>query len=263
MDLWLEGFGLFNFLCLSGDVALAHSENGFRIRVEYFPVWFSVIAAAVLLAGLILRLRFRQTWAWTYIGHLVGWASVAVGTAGVVYHLDSRFFYERTLKSLTYAAPFAAPMAFVGLGCLLIMNRMVAPRDREWSQWVTVFALGGFLGNFVLSLTDHAANGFFTWMEWIPVVSSAFAVGFLAVLITDGTGRNLLLTSVVLALQMVVGGLGFLLHLMADLHGPAEKLFPNIIHGAPPFAPLLLPNLALLGLLGLVAMARQRPFRYV
>jgi len=257
MDLWLDGFALFNFVCLSGDIALAHSENGFRVRMEYFPIWFSVAAAVCLFAGVILRLKAGQTSAWDYIGHIVGFASVVVGTAGVVYHLDSRFFYERTLKSLTYAAPFAAPMAFVGLGCVLIMNRMVEPRSKEWTRWVLFFTLGGFAGNFVLSLTDHAVNGFFVWAEWIPVASSAFAVAFLAVLIANPSGENLLLTAAVLMIQFLVGGLGFLLHLRADFHGPAERLFPNIIHGAPPFAPLLLPNLALLGLLGLIALARD------
>ena len=44
-----------------------------------------------------------------------------------------------------------------------------------------LLALGGFVGNFVFSLTDHAQNGFFNPLEWIPVVSSALAVGFLLV----------------------------------------------------------------------------------
>src|ERR1051326_604850 len=228
MDLWLDGFALFNFVCLSGDIALAHSENGFRVRMEYFPIWFSVAAAVCLFAGVILRLKAGQTSAWDYIGHIVGFASVVVGTAGVVYPLDSRFFYERTLKSLTYAAPFAGPMAFVGLGCVLIMNRMVEPRSKEWTRWVFFFSLGGFAGNFVLSLTDHAVNGFFLWAEWIPVASSAFAVAFLAVLIANPSGENLLLTAAVLMIQFLVGGLGFLLHLQADFHGPAERIFSNI-----------------------------------
>ena len=42
-----------------------------------------------------------------------------------------------------------------------------------------LMALGGFFGNFVLSLTDHATNGFFLSTEWIPVFSAAVAVGFL------------------------------------------------------------------------------------
>src|SRR5581483_2935056 len=78
-----------------------------------------------------------------------------------------------------YAAPFAAPLAYTGLGLLLIMNRMVADDAPEWPYWVLLMALGGFFGNFIFSLTDHAQNGFYHWTEWIPVITSACAVGFL------------------------------------------------------------------------------------
>src|SRR5262249_57853909 len=97
--------------------------------------------------------------------------------AGVILHLDSRFFYERTIRSLTYAAPFAAPLAYTGLGLLLIANRLVDPDAREWSEWILLLALGGFVGNFVFSLTDHAQNAFFHPAEWIPVVARACANG--------------------------------------------------------------------------------------
>jgi len=50
-----------------------------------------------------------------------------------------------------------------------------------------------------------------------------------------------------------VGGAGFILHALADLRGPSHRLFSNVTSGAPLFAPLLLPNLAILGFLGLVA----------
>ena len=257
-DLWLEVFVLFNFLCLTGDIALAHSGNHFRNHAEYIPLWFSLAAVVLLLFGLAARLHYRWPSVWKNLGHSVGWASILVGAAGVIYHLDSRFFYERTLKSLTYAAPFAAPLAYIGLGCLLIMNRMVPQRSKEWAQWVLFFTLGGFGGNFALSLSDHAINGFFRWSEWIPVFSSAGAVGFLLVLLLlDESHGFLWLCAGILFLQMLVGGLGFFLHLWADLHGLSGSLFENILAGAPPFAPLLLPNLSILGFIGILALDHQ------
>jgi len=257
-EIWLEAFIIFNFLSLTGDIALAHSENRFRVPVEYLPLWFSLVAVLLLILALLLRLRGSSRTVWKTLGYLVGWCSIAMGAAGVVYHLDSQFFYQRTLKSLTYAAPFVAPLAYIGLGCLLVMNRMVEPRQKEWPQWVIFFALGGFVGNFALSLTDHAANGFFHWTEWIPVVSSALAVGFLAVLVFSAGQRVFLLwCSLVLLLQMAVGGLGFVLHASADLHGPVGTLFENVVSGAPPFAPLLFPNLSILGFIGIAAMLRE------
>jgi len=259
-DLWLEAFVIFNFLSLTGDIAIAHSENRFRVHAEYLPLWFSLLATVLLAAAFWQRLRSNTLGWWQIVGQVVGWSSILVGVAGVIYHLDSQFFYQRTLKSLTYAAPFAAPLSYVGLGCLLVMNRMVRAKEKEWSRWVMFFTLGGFAGNFVLSLTDHAVNGFFHWTEWIPVWSSALAVGFLAVLLGSKTTTAFLrYSTTVLFLQMVVGGLGFLLHGWADWHGPADTLFQNIVNGAPPFAPLLLPNLAVLGFIGIVAMRRELP----
>lgn len=260
-DLWLEVFLIFNFASLTGDILLAHSENSFRNRAEYIPLWFSGASAMFLIVGLAARLKSRSRGLWKWIGLAVGWISIAVGMAGVGYHLESSFFYEHTLKSLTYAAPFLAPLAYVGLGCLLLMNRMVPFPTSEWARWVVLFTLGGFFGNFGLSLSDHAVNGFFHWTEWIPVLSCALAVGFLSMLFAGKYSPVFLkICALVLVLQIFVGTAGFILHGLADLHGPSKNFFQNVIHGAPPFAPMLLPNLAILGLLGLLAedrVARQ------
>jgi hypothetical protein len=255
-QLWVELFALLNFAGLGPDIFLAHSQNHFRRGSEYVPLVFSLVAAMTL--ALVLPLRARWPAAWRDTGYLVGWISVAVGLTGVVLHLDSGFFYERTIRSLTYAAPFAAPLAYTGLGLLLIVNRMVEARAPEWAQWVLLLALGGFAGNFVFSLTDHAQNGFFNAAEWIPVVSSAFAVGFLIVpFATAVNARYLRLCAIVLGVQAVVGLLGFGFHLTADLRQPAATVFDQVLSGAPPLAPLLFPNLVVLAGIGLWAMSRQ------
>jgi len=142
----------------------------------------------------------------------------------VMLHLDSRFFEERTIRSLTYAAPFAAPLAFTGLGLLLLANRLVDPDTPEWPRWILLLGLGGFIGNFVFSLTDHAQNAFFNPLEWVPVLSSAFAIGFLA-----------------------------------DTHQPAASFFERILNGAPPMAPLLFPNLVVLAAIALWKMEIAQP----
>jgi hypothetical protein len=38
---------------------------------------------------------------------------------------------------------------------------------------------------------------------------------------------------------------------MANLRGPSVHAFDNFIHGAPPMAPLLFPNLMVLGIIAL------------
>jgi hypothetical protein len=250
--LWLEAFVLVNIAFLSLDIYLAHSVNQFRRAAEYIPLYFSLAAPVVLLFALLAGEWFAWPAVWRDLGYLVGWLAVGLGLAGVILHLDSRFFHERTLTSLVYAAPFAAPLAYTGLGLLLIMNRMVAAESAEWSRWVVLMALGGFAGNFIFSLTDHAQNGFYHWTEWIPVVSSAFAVGFLVTPFLTPVGRGFFrLGALVLLVQAGVGLLGFYLHTAANLRGPAPRWLNNFIDGAPALAPLLFPNLVLLAGIGL------------
>jgi hypothetical protein len=252
-QLWIEGFVTANFAGLVLDIFLAHSTNHFRLASEYIPLYFSAAAALALLLGLVLRRRAPA--AWRRIGLVVGWLAVLVGLTGVILHLDSQFFHERTLKSLTYAAPFAAPLAYAGLGLLLIANRMVPAASIEWAQWMLLLALGGFAGNFVFSLSDHAMNGFFNPAEWIPVVSSAFAVSFLIVPFMMTVSRQFLAASAaILGVQAFVGVIGFGLHFTALSRQAGTTLLERVLAGAPPMAPLLFPNLVILGLIGLWAL---------
>lgn len=114
-------------------------------------------------------------------------------------------------------------------------------------------------GNFVLSLTDHAVNGFFRSAEWIPVISSAFAAGFLgACFLVPVDRRYRIVCVLVMFLQALVGIVGFGFHLAANLRGPSTDMLQNFIDGAPPFAPLLFPNLMVLALIALWALDPAR-----
>lgn len=252
----LEIFVLMNLGFLTLDIYLAHSVNEFRKPAEYIPLYFSACAPIILLVGLV----FAERVLWKVLGYAVGWTAIVIGLTGVILHLNSSFFDERTLKSLTYSAPFAAPLAYAGLGFLLLLNRMVEKDSLEWSQWLMFMALGGYAGNFVLSLTDHAANGFFNPLEWVPVGISALAVGFLLTPLLVQVSRDYLRwCGAVLLFEAGVGVWGFALHARANLAGPSIHAFDNFVYGAPPFAPLLFPNLVALGLLALWRMWRFVP----
>jgi hypothetical protein len=259
-QLWVELFVTANLAILAADIYLAHSVNHFQKGAEYIPLYFSIGAPMVLGILIVLRWIWGLQSAWRDVGYLNGGLAVLVGLGGVLYHLESRFFLDRTLKSLTYAAPFAAPLAYTGLGFLLLMNRMVAARSAEWARWVILLALGGFFGNFVLSLTDHASNGFFARTEWIPVISSAFATGFLLIPLAIAVTRRFLDVCLVVMLgQAFVGVLGFWFHMRANLIEPGHDLFDELVNGAPPMAPLLFPNLVGLALIGLWALIPHVP----
>jgi hypothetical protein len=260
-ELWIEAFAILNIGFLTFDIYLAHSVNQFRNHAEYIPLFFSATAPLILVVALTQRKRHRAIW--KILGHIVGWAAIVVGLTGVILHLQSIFFYERTLRSLTYSAPFAAPLAYTGLGFLLVMNRMVDSESVEWAQWILLFTMGGFVGNFVFSLADHAGNGFFFKVEWVPVAASAIAIGFLCVPLIIRVSRAFIdLAAAILVLEAGIGLWGFVLHTAGNLEGPSIHAFDNFIYGAPPMAPLLFPNLMVLGIIGLWQL-RNKQMEYV
>ena len=254
---WVELFALVNLAGIAPDIYLAHSVNYFHHKAEYVPLYFSIIAP-VFLAPAFWALMAGRMSVWRWLGNIVGAASVLIGVTGMVLHLRSQFFQQQTLASLVYAAPFAAPLAYTGIGLLLILDRMVAEENKEWALWVIFLALGGFAGNFLFSVSDHAQNGFYHSTEWIPVVSSALAVGFLLVpLIMQVSISYLLICVAVMLLQATVGIVGFALHVRANIHASGPTLFDRFVFGAPAFAPMLFPDLVLLALIGLWALRRR------
>jgi len=258
---WAELFALRNLAFLAIDIYLAHSVNRFARPVEWTPFVFSIVGTLVLLVCIAVR-RLDPTrrdsggsrFAW-YMGVLVGICSILVGVIGLLLHLESGFFESQTVKNLVYTAPFAAPLSYTGLGLLILLNRMVDSKSNEWAAWILFLALGGFIGNFVLSLADHAQNAFWNRAEWIPVYAAAIGMALLVLpLILKTTRGYIQICFVVMALEMAVGLAGSVYHVIANLRGPAKNWSDNFIYGAPIFAPLLFANLALLACIGLWPM---------
>lgn len=252
--MFLECFIVINLAFLAVDVYIAHSINAFAHSAEWIPFVVSIAAVPLLLVARIFGgMRANQ-----FTGVGVGSVSIVVGVVGMLYHLDSQFFANFTIRSLVYTAPFIAPLSFAGIGLLLIMHHTVQEESLEWGRWVLVMACAGFLGNFILSICDHAQNGFFDWREWIPVYASAMAVSFLMTAIVQPRNASFLVFCVlILALNGLTGVVGFYLHLSANLAARAESLRESFLHGAPILAPLLFPNLALLGIIGIMGFSRK------
>jgi hypothetical protein len=174
---WLvEIFVAMNLGFLAVDIYIAHAANDFADPLEWIPIYFSAIVPIFLLPGIFNR-RFDQG-VWRWVGITVGALSIVVGVGGMFLHLESSFFQLVTLKSLVYSAPFVAPLSYAGVGFLLLLNRMEHDEDR--GEWIVFLSLGGMIGNFVLSVLDHAQNAFFSPTEYIPVVAAGLGVGFLA-----------------------------------------------------------------------------------
>ena len=96
----------------------------------------------------------------------------------------------------------------------------------------------------------HSVNGFAHSGEWIPVLFSIIAS--LLMLLTLFIKRGGVSRLVGLGVGFTIGvGIGFYLHLSVDWQAT------EWIYGPPPFAPLLLTDLALLGLLGIFNLVRK------
>ncbi len=244
----VELFVVANLAFLGVDIAIAHDENAFARRVEWAPVIFSAVATLAMLPTAFGK-SIRK------IDVAVAIGAIATGVLGMVFHLESAFFAQQTIRNLVYSAPFVAPLSYVGVGLLLLLVRLEEPSSPVLGWWIVLLAMGGFLGNFALSLLDHAQNGFFRWTEWIPVVAAAYATSTLFVATIRPAEAFFRVAWAVLALAAIVGVLGFALHVAADFHGTAP-LRDRFLFGAPPFAPLLFTNLALLGAIGLWAQQR-------
>src|SRR5215467_7404258 len=96
-QIWVEVFVIANLGFLTFDIYLAHSVNQFRSRAEFIPLIFSAASPVVLVSA--LALRGRHPLLWKIVGHVVGASAILVGFTGVILHLESHFFYERTLRS--------------------------------------------------------------------------------------------------------------------------------------------------------------------
>ncbi|MCC7418934.1 MAG: hypothetical protein IT428_01515 [Planctomycetaceae bacterium] len=259
-----ELFAVANLAFLAVDIYVAHSVNGFAHWAEWIPFGFSLIAPFLLLAAMAIegrivparplpggRMRGRA-WIARAVGLFVGAGSVLVGVAGLLWHLESQFFQDQTLRSLVYTAPFAAPLSYTGIGLLLLLDRLRPDEETDWTRWVLVLAMGGFVGNFLLALADHAQGGLLDWNEWIPVVAAALAVGALAVAVgyfRDRAFLTVCLWLMVAQIGVALAGWGF--HLATIPESPMGSLWSRILYSAPVFAPLLFADMAILAALPL------------
>ena len=260
----LEFFILVNMSFLAIDILLAHSINSFKHRIEWFPVIFSIIAT--LLHGFILLRGYKKEQIYVKRSttiKLIAIISFIVGILGVYFHLESSFFKYQTMKNLVYSAPFVAPLAYIALGLLIFANRIEKISHIYTAKIILLISFFGFLGNFVLSILDHAQNGFFHKTEMIPVISSMIVLAFLLPVCFGLFDRKqIYLCNIALLLQIVTGILGFYFHLNANLNGKSSSMWDNFVFGAPIFAPFLFINLSLLTFIGFRFMFEVQKEKY-
>ncbi len=243
-----------NVLFTGADVYFAHHLDRPETSAQWVPVYFSAVGGLFLVVlGLMKNLEalgriVHQTWLWL---------SIAVGVVGLFFHLTMDVGDQDLLKSFVYSAPIAAPLVYAGVSLfgLIVLEPAHRFTKIRRSQVLMLIVSGGFAGNTILSILDHERDHFFNAMEWAPVVASLFATFhcFLLALRSEwsDTDRGYLFGT--LWMQFFVAGVGFYLHARAGLALPAGEGVHRFFYNAPIFAPLLLANVAVYGMLTLLA----------
>ncbi|MDP4161032.1 MAG: hypothetical protein Q8911_14925, partial [Bacillota bacterium] len=239
--LLLSMMGL-NFLLTGVDVLIAHSQNNF-FRWELIPLIYTPLAVLALLSRLIFKSNTVKR-----IFQAVMWLGVFVGVVGTFFHLtgNATFSRESLHRLLIEGSPVAAPIAFAGISCYSLVSEHYRGTVRR-SKLLILVGLG-FLSAVAAAFLDHARLAFSPGYTLIPLVLgslAAIACFYIAYSQVNTIETCIYLT--ILAINVLVGLLGFGFHLLGDLAGTQSIVWARIMYRNPLLGPLLFSNLAFLG----------------
>ena len=244
----LLGMMGFNFLLTGVDVLIAHSQNNF-FRWELIPLIFSPLAVLTILAQLI----FRANSVVKRVFQTVMWLGVFVGVLGTFFHLtgNATSSQESLYRLLIEGSPIAAPIAYAGISSYSLVSEHFRGTARRSKLLLLVGLV--FLGAVIAAFLDHARLGFIPSYTLIPLVTGTLAaIACLYMAYSQPNQKETYLYLSVLALNLLVGVLGFGFHLLGDLNGTQTINWARILYRNPMLGPLLFCNLALLGALSLL-----------
>lgn len=263
-----------NELLLGLETFIAHLISGTIVPYEWIPIIFGPTAAILLvIAGLIAQ---RQRGTANVIATIVYLTSIAVGLLGAYFHLIRAMRPyalpgdRLSVPLLVWAPPILGPLTFSLVGMLGISSVWIEdPPDSgilrllrgkrihlPLSETRAMFLLVSLasLATVISSVLDHARTDFSNPWLWIPTSVGIFAT-VVAVLLgfTENPSRGDIFTYfAAMSLMLLVGVVGFYLHISEDLTSKGTLLVERFIRGAPPLAPLLFTNIGALGLIVLL-----------
>ena len=237
-----------DFLLTGVDVLIAHSESDF-FRWELIPLVYApcavlaIVAQAVLPPSGVVRRTFQ----------VVMWSGVVVGFLGTFFHLTGNATSGPVAlhQLLVTGSPIAAPIAFAGIASFALASERHRGPVRS-SKLLDLVGIG-FLGAVLAAFFDHARLGFIPWYTLIPLGTGALATVacFYMARRRQSRAETYIFFSV-LTLSLLVGFLGFGLHLLGDLSGTETIVWARLLYRAPLLGPLLFSNLAMLGALAML-----------
>jgi len=263
-----------NELLLGVETFIAHLISGTIVPYEWIPILFGPTAAILLvIVGLIAQ---RQRGTANVIATVVFLTSIAVGVLGAYFHFvrairpfalpGERF----SVPLLVWAPPILGPLTFSLVGLLGISSVWIEdPPDSgilrilrgkriqlPLSATRALFFIVGLasLATVISSVLDHARTDFSNPWLWIPTSVGVFATVVAVVLgfIEKPARGDLFTYFAAMSLMLLVGVIGFYLHISEDLTSKGTLLVERLLRGAPPLAPLLFTNIGALGLIVLL-----------
>jgi hypothetical protein len=262
------------------DVILAHSINGQISRNEWIPIIFGVSAGVLLLLAGVVAFRYRPLA--TIVANLVFIGSILVGLLGTYFHLQragligATVAQGREVNALIWAPPFLGPAFFVLIGVLGISAawiedpmesgrlRLLGTRTIQmpYSKTRAYFLIVGIfiLITTISSVMDHSRLNFENRWVWLPMLAGVFGavVAVTLGIIDQPTRADLTVYAAAMLMLLLVGAVGFLLHISANISTINVVLIERFIRGSPLLAPLLFCNVGALGLIVLLDPAEQR-----
>ncbi len=255
------------------DIYLAHFLNGNIRWNEWIPIIFGPVAAVILLVAGIISLR-RRTLA-IILAFAVLLVSLVIGLLGAYFHIQRAIppigigSPDVTANLLVFAPPIIGPLTFSLIAVLGVIaavheeppnsGRLVVPGLFSWkvpfskTQQYLLWVGLGTVATLLSSVLDHGRFNFENPWVWIPTIVSVFAIVAtitLGLIKDPGKGDYAVYIGSMIAL-IVVGLLGFLLHVEADLTSRGAIVIERFLRGAPFLAPMLFADMGALGLVAL------------
>jgi len=268
-----------NLVFLAVDIYLAHNLNGTIRPREWIPIIFGVVAGVLLLVAGAIALKWRKTAA--IIASVVLITSILVGLLGAYFHVMRAIrpaapLGERvTIPLLIWAPPIVGPLIFSLVGLWGVSAAWVEdPPDsgtlRLWGDthlrlpfsktraYLFMVSLG-ILATLLSSVLDHGRAQFENPWLWPPIIVGVFGsiVAFALAVIDRPSRGDIGVYFGGMVLLLLIGLVGFVLHIQFDLTAQNVIVPERFLRGAPFLAPMLFANMGLVGLISILNPAEE------
>lgn len=237
-----------NFALLEVDVFIAHSQNNF-FRFEMIPLVYTPFAVV----GILMKLFFSNNRLIHRFFQVSMGFGIAIGLIGTFFHLagNSTSHSQPIYEILIEGSPVAAPIAFSGVAAYTLVGVKSEAGHRD-SQLLILVGLG-FLASVFAAFLDHARLAFTPIYTLFPLISGLMAtIACFWLAYSQRTKQEVVFFLSIMALNLFIGLLGFVFHVLGDLAGTQTIVWARFFYRNPLLGPLLFCNMAVLGGLSLL-----------